>query len=47
MTGGASCCVLVLAYGYDAMANTYRRAELDTGGGFVVRARIPDGGRRA
>ena len=36
-TGGASCCVLVLAYGYDAAANTYRRAELDTGGGFVAR----------
>jgi hypothetical protein len=36
-TGGASCCVLVLAYGYDAPANTYRRAKLDTGGGFVAR----------
>jgi hypothetical protein len=42
-TGGASCCVLVLAYGYDATANTYRRAELDTGGGFVVRDLDSDG----
>jgi hypothetical protein len=25
-TGGASCCALVLAYGYDAAANVYRRA---------------------
>ena len=50
-TGGASCCVLVLAYGYDAPANTYRRAELDTGGGFVARdlgqrRRDRAGGRR-
>ena len=36
-TGGASCCVLVLAYGYDATANVYRRAKLDTGGGYVAR----------
>lgn len=42
-TGGSSCCVLVLAYGYDATANTYRRAELDTGGGFVVRDPDSDG----
>jgi hypothetical protein len=42
-TGGASCCVLVLAYGYDAPANTYRRATLDTGGGFVVRDLDRDG----
>ena len=42
-TGGASCCVLVLAYGYDATANTYRRAALDTGGGFVARDLDRDG----
>ena len=36
-TGGANCCVLVLAYGYDAAANVYRRARLDTGGGYVAR----------
>jgi len=42
-TGGASCCVLVLAYGYDAAANTYRRAALDSGGGFVVRDLDSDG----
>ena len=42
-TGGASCCVLVLAYGYDATANTYRRASLDTGGGFVARDLDKDG----
>ena len=42
-TGGASCCVLALAYGYDAAANTYRRAELDTGGGFVARDLDKDG----
>jgi hypothetical protein len=42
-TGGASCCVLVLAYGYDAAANVYRRAELDTGGGFVARDLDEDG----
>ncbi|HKP20586.1 MAG TPA: hypothetical protein VJT68_03660 [Thermoleophilaceae bacterium] len=42
-TGGASCCVLVLAYGYDALANTYRRATLDSGGGFVVRDLDKDG----
>jgi hypothetical protein len=42
-TGGASCCVLVLAYGYDATANTYRRAELDSGGGFVARDLDRDG----
>jgi hypothetical protein len=42
-TGGASCCVLVLAYGYDATANTYRRAALDSGGGFVARDLDSDG----
>src|SRR3954467_11702084 len=42
-TGGASCCVLVLAYGYDVAANVYRRAELDTGGGFVARDLDEDG----
>ena len=42
-TGGSSCCVLVLAYGYDAPANVYRRARLDTGGGFVVRDHGGDG----
>jgi hypothetical protein len=42
-TGGASCCVLVLAYGYDAAANTYHRAALDTGGGFVARDLDKDG----
>jgi hypothetical protein len=42
-TGGASCCVLVLAYGYDAPANVYRRAKLDTGGGYVARDLDSDG----
>jgi hypothetical protein len=42
-TGGASCCVLVLAYGYDATANVYRRASLDTGGGYVARDYGADG----
>jgi hypothetical protein len=42
-TGGASCCVLVLVYGYDAAANTYRRVALDTGSGFVVRDLDRDG----
>ena len=42
-TGGASCCVLVLAYGYDAGANVYRRAALDTGGGYVARDLDSDG----
>jgi hypothetical protein len=42
-TGGASCCVLVLAYGYDAAANVYRRAKLDTGGGYVARDLDSDG----
>jgi hypothetical protein len=42
-TGGASCCVLVLAYGFDAASNIYRRAELDTGGGFVARDLNSDG----
>jgi hypothetical protein len=42
-TGGASCCVLVLAYGYDAAANLYRRARLDTGGGYVARDYRADG----
>jgi hypothetical protein len=41
--GGASCCVLVLAYGYDAAANVYRRAKLDTGGGYVARDLDSDG----
>jgi hypothetical protein len=34
-TGGANCCVLIHAFGYDPVANTYRRARLDTGGGFT------------
>jgi hypothetical protein len=42
-TGGTSCCVLVFAYGYDAAANVYRRARLDTGGGFVARDYGGDG----
>jgi hypothetical protein len=42
-TGGTSCCVLVLAYGYDAAANVYRRARLDTGGGYVARDYGGDG----
>lgn len=42
-TGGSSCCVLVLAYGFDAAANVYRRARLDTGGGFVARDYGGDG----
>jgi hypothetical protein len=42
-TGGANCCVLVLAYGYDAAANLYRRARLDTGGGYVARDYGADG----
>ena len=42
-TGGANCCVLVLAYGYDAAANVYRRARLDTGGGYVARDYRDDG----
>jgi hypothetical protein len=42
-TGGASCCVLVVAYGYDAPANVYRRAKLDTGGGYVARDLDTDG----
>jgi hypothetical protein len=42
-TGGANCCVLVLAYGYDAAANTYRRTQLDTGGGYVARDLDDDG----
>ena len=36
-TGGTSCCVVVFAFGYDAAANRYRRARLDTGTGFVAR----------
>lgn len=40
-TGGANCCVLVLAHGYDAASSRYRRVTLDTGGGYV--ARDPDG----
>lgn len=42
-TGGSSCCVLVFAYGYDAAANAYRRARLDTGAGFVARDYGGDG----
>jgi hypothetical protein len=42
-TGGSSCCVLVYAYGFDPSANVYRRARLDTGGGFVVRDYGGDG----
>jgi hypothetical protein len=42
-TGGSSCCVLVFAFGYDAAANVYRRARLDTGGGFVARDYGGDG----
>jgi hypothetical protein len=42
-TGGSSCCVMVFAYGYDAAANVYRRARLDTGGGFVARDYGGDG----
>jgi hypothetical protein len=42
-TGGANCCVLVLAYGYDPPANVYRRAKLDTGGGYVARDLDSDG----
>jgi hypothetical protein len=36
-SGGTSCCVLVFAFGYDAASNTYRRARLETGAGFVAR----------
>jgi hypothetical protein len=42
-TGGTSCCVFVYTFGYDAAANVYRRARLDTGGGFVVRDDGSDG----
>ena len=42
-TGGANCCVLVLAYGYDGPANVYRRARLDTGGGYMARDLGDDG----
>jgi hypothetical protein len=42
-TGGTSCCVLVFAYGYDAVTGVYRRARLDTGGGFVARDYGGDG----
>ena len=35
--------MLVLAYGYDAAANVYRRAKLDTGGGYVARDLDSDG----
>jgi hypothetical protein len=42
-TGGSSCCVFVYAFGYDPTANVYRRARLDTGGGFVVRDSGRDG----
>ncbi len=42
-TGGSSCCVFVYAFGFDLAANVYRRARLDTGGGFVVRDYGGDG----
>jgi hypothetical protein len=42
-TGGTSCCVMVFAYGYDPAANVYRRARLNTGGGFVARDYGGDG----
>jgi hypothetical protein len=42
-TGGANCCVLVLAYGFDAAANVYRQAKLDTGGGYLARDLGSDG----
>ena len=42
-TGGSSCCVFVYAFGFDPAANVYRRARLDTGGGFVVRDYGGDG----
>jgi hypothetical protein len=42
-TGGSSCCVLVHGFGFDPAANTYRRARLDSGGGFVVRDSDRDG----
>jgi hypothetical protein len=42
-TGGTSCCVMVFAYGFDAAANVYRRARLNTGGGFVARDYGGDG----
>ena len=42
-TGGTSCCVVVFAFGYDAASNSYRREQLDTGAGFVVRDPDRDG----
>jgi hypothetical protein len=42
-TGGSSCCVFVHAFGFDPAANVYRRARLDTGGGFRVRDYGGDG----
>jgi len=42
-TGGANCCAIVLAYGFDPAANAYRRATLDTGGGYVARDYGRDG----
>ena len=42
-TGGANCCVLVVAYGFDPAANVYRQAKLDTGGGYVARDLGSDG----
>jgi hypothetical protein len=42
-SGGTSCCVLVFAFGYDAASNSYRRARLDTGAGFVARDYDRDG----
>jgi hypothetical protein len=42
-TGGTSCCVVVFAFRYDAVANRYVRTSLDTGAGFVVRDYDRDG----
>ena len=42
-SGGTSCCVLVFAFAYDAASNTYRRARLETGAGFVARDPDRDG----
>ena len=42
-TGGTSCCVMVFAYGYDPAEQVYRRARLNTGGGFVARDYGGDG----
>jgi hypothetical protein len=42
-TGGTSCCVLVHAFGFDPAGNTYRRARLNSGTGFVARDDDRDG----